>query len=468
MDFLFKKAVKIIKELEDHRHEAVIVGGYVRDKLSDLEPKDIDIATSASMEEISSIFDGAKRVTFKGEGKDFSVCIVDGIEVASYRTDTYKDSKLESVKPASSLKEDVQRRDLTINALAMTRKGHVIDYVNGRKDIEDKKINFVGDGGSRIQEDPTRIYRAVRFYAMNGYSWGSAIQDIAWDVSCIPPVKPDRLHTKVPLEQIKTEIQKAYESKNVIFDKYILELYKLGLLEFALPNLDKAFNFKPKCKNPYHKESLGKHLLDSVKQAKENNYSFEVAIACLLHDIGKPYTYSEKDGVGHYYSHEIASIDLAREDLLRLTFPKTQVDKICVLIKNHMRDIPKTPKMMRRLIIKLGDNVSFEEWARVWEIDKTSRVSELEVCKGNPKELIDRGRVLLDLVKDDPINLSMLEINGNDVVKEIDIKPGPMVGKILKLLFELVVEKPDLNNRLYLLRMIHAVHRRILEGKDDS
>ena len=195
-------AKDIVLKLQDSGYESYFVGGFVRDMILGVQSKDIDIATSASPDEISELF---KDEEIKSLGKSFLVTFVNGIEVASFRTDKYnglndKDVKIEK---ANSAEEDAKRRDLSINALFFDPiSNKIFDYVNGQNDLQKRIIRFNGNPLYRIYEDPNRIIRACRFLAkING----------VFDLRTFRALKSysDYVETMVSTERIRLEILKA-------------------------------------------------------------------------------------------------------------------------------------------------------------------------------------------------------------------------------------------------------------------
>ncbi|MCJ7691441.1 MAG: CCA tRNA nucleotidyltransferase, partial [Clostridiaceae bacterium] len=298
--------VKIILDtLKNNGYESYIVGGSVRDFVMGLSmPKDYDIATSAMPEEIIRLFlktiptgikHGTVTVMLNGEG----------YEVTTYRIDgQYLDNRRpEAVTFVSNLKEDLARRDFTINALALNVEDDVIDYFGGLDDLADKIIRAVGEPNKRFQEDALRMLRAIRFAARLEFHIEEKTLE-AIKVNC-------NLILNISSERIRDELSKMLLSNNSGVALRLLEETKL--LGFILPELQKAVGFNQL--NPHHDKDIFNHTLSVVENCP---LSLNLRVAALLHDIAKPDCFTlDKSGVGHFYGHDKKSVMLTQQILKR-------------------------------------------------------------------------------------------------------------------------------------------------------
>jgi tRNA nucleotidyltransferase (CCA-adding enzyme) len=443
-DDLFDKAYPILYELDHFNEEAYIVGGYVRDKLLGFAPKDIDIVTSAKPDKVKKIFSNAKEIAFKGKGEAYGITIVDGIEVATFRTEYYENSN-PVVSVANTLEEDVRRRDFTINALACDIDGNVIDYVNGLREIESKIVKFVGTPEERLNEDPSRALRFFRFMSkING------LADIDSEKAIKKFFNRDGFDL-IPKEKVKDEILAALSSQSptLFFSR----------LSFILKSLHKTREFNEE--TVYHEEKLFDHLLLTMERLSSKNPLLR--LAGLLHDVGKVYTksYNEKRETNTFYKHEIVSSELARVDLHNLRFSNYEIDYVTKVIKLHMNRIPENTRSMRKLLGKLDEEpkVTLEDFLDLRCADFSGRISKIRPAYVDPSEISNAFYyAYLVRSKKEPTNKSMLAVNGDDVMRVLNIQPGPKVGKILDELLEWVMDTPEKNTKEYLEKYLEEVY----------
>lgn len=317
---MIPEKIKNILETLNKHGEAYLVGGCIRDQLLGIEPKDYDIATNLPSNEVLSLFEGSKYV-----GESFGVVLVDGVEIASYRKDVYNpvNGELNGVEFVNTLEEDLGRRDFTINAMAMDIEGNIIDPYDGRSDLEERIIRFVGNPLDRIEEDPVRMIRACRFLGkidgvMENNTGGAILENM---------VKIQR----VANERIRIEILKIMELKN--FYKTIKSFHMFNLNKYILPSL---FNCIGVEQNKHHNENVFEHNVLSANAIPSNRPLLRLAM--LLHDIGKPATktYDKEIDDCHFYNHEIIGEKLARDLLTTLKFSNKEIKYVCGIIRNHM------------------------------------------------------------------------------------------------------------------------------------
>ena len=438
---------EVVKEiwfkLIKNNYEAYLIGGCVRDLILNKKPKDWDITTNAKPEEIQKIFPNSfyeNRFFTVGVKTNSSDPTLKVIEITTFRLEgKYSDFRHpDKVKFANNLKEDLKRRDFTINALALNSDYRIIDYFNGLSDLNNKIIKTVGKPEERFKEDPLRMIRAIRLACQINFNIERktffAIKDLSNFIQLIAK------------ERVKDELIKIIMSENAVMGIEIMR--ETNLLMELIPELIRCYNVG---QNKHHLYDVYTHLLKSLEYAVKKNYSLEIRLAALFHDIGKPLT---KEGEGlncTFYNHEIVGAKITKNILQRLRFPKKIIEKVVHLVKNHMfyLEIDKiTMSAVRRLIRRLGLE-NLEDFFKLREADR--------IGSGVKKAVPYRLRYLKYLVHKvqiEPITPKILAVNGNDVMDILKISSGPKVGWILKILLEEIIEDNHKNNRDYLIGRI--------------
>jgi len=447
MKILSRKIPSIVKEiwfkLIDNNYEAYLVGGCVRDLLLNKKPKDWDITTNARPEDIQKIFPNSFyenrffTVGVKTESSDPTLKV---IEITTFRKESkYSDFRHpDEVEFAQKLEEDLKRRDFTINALAINKDLEVLDYFDGLKDLKNKLIKTVGKPEERFKEDPLRMLRAVRLACELNFDIEKntleTIKNIANFIQLIAK------------ERVRDEFIKIIMSKNAVRGLELLR--ESNLLIEIIPELVRCYKVE---QNKHHKYDVYTHLLKSLEYAVNKNYSLEIRLAALFHDIGKPLT---KEGEGPectFYNHEIVGAKMTKNILIRLRFPKKIVDKVVHLVRHHMfyLEIDKvTMSAVRRLAKRLGLE-NLEDFFKLREADR--------IGSGVQKAVPYRLRYLKYLIHKsqlEPITPKILKVNGNTVMEILKISSGPKVGWILKILLEEIIDCPEKNNEEYLIQKI--------------
>ena len=417
--------------------EAFIVGGCVRDSIMGRVPGDWDIATNAMPHEIKFLFSktidtGIKHgtVTVVIQGSNF--------EVTTYRVEgEYRDHRHpENVGFTSSLKEDLSRRDFTINAIAYHQETGFIDPFNGIEDIETGIIRAVGNPSHRFREDALRMLRAIRFSAQLGF-------DI--EQSTLEGIRDNSdLILNISSERIRDELTKILVSDHT--EKFKL-LKDTGLLKLMIPEFDACFEAGQN--NPYHIYNVAEHSLKAVSFITNESV---LRWTMLLHDIGKVFTKTtDAQGVDHFHEHHEKSMQMAADLLKRFKFDNRTIERVCRMVKHHDRQIELSMKAVRRAVNIVGDDI-FEDLLRVREADvqaqnpelSEKRLEQLNVIKNLYNEIISKGECT---------GLRKLAINGDDLVK-MGIPQGKEIKLILEKLLEIVLENPELNLREKLLEQV--------------
>lgn len=422
----------IINRLCLKGHQVFVVGGAVRDQLLGKEPKDEDIVTSATPDEIIALFPDL-RVDLVG--KSFGVVIVDGVEVATFRADAYGEPGRAEVTLVGTVEDDLERRDLTINALALCPiTGDIVDLHGGRADLDNRVIRFVGNPVDRIKEDPVRIIRAARFKAAIRGTFHTdtlrALRDHAhWVGEFVAP------------ERIRLEVLKGLKIKKG--SRFIQALEEIGVLPFIFPSLQATVGFDG---GDHHKETVFEHVCDAVDAIHPKHTL--VRLSALLHDVGKIETWKE----GHFIGHEDVGAKVARKELIRLRFSTDEVDFVTGLIRVHMNFVNGlTGRATRRLIKRLADNnVNLNDFIRLKVADRVANRAKPNQPFTKLVKLVRELRANLTV----PTHTNQLAINGHDVQSLLNIGPCKQVGVVLNFLLEFVLENGEEFNTVEFLTQL--------------
>ena len=339
-----KDVLFILKKLKEKGFEAYIVGGCVRDKFIGVEPEDYDITTSAKPEEIKEVFRDFKNILIGEKYGTVGVLINKKLyEITTFRIDgKYLNfRKPESVIFFDNLTEDLKRRDFTINAMAIDESGKVYDPFGGKDDLREKTIRAVGDPIKRIREDAIRIMRAIRF---------AGRLDFYIDEELFDAISTEReLLKKIPPERIFEEFSKMITSDRP--SSYLLIMEETGVLDVIFPELKRTVGFNQF--SPFHDKTLFDHLLCVMDEVKPD---LTLRLAALFHDISKVDTLTiGDDGRGHFYGHEILGADVVAEILKRYRVSNKIIDKVRILILDHMKvHSEMSDKALRRQIKRVG------------------------------------------------------------------------------------------------------------------
>ena len=433
----------ILNKLNEEGFDAYIVGGCVRDKLLGLHPHDYDITTSAKPDEIKRVFKDFKTILIGEEFGTVGVLINETLyEVTTFRIDgKYLNfRKPENVTFSKSLREDLKRRDFTINAMAMDSSGELYDPFGGKKDLDDKILRAVGSPHERIKEDAIRILRAIRFAGRFDFY----IEDELFDAISFER----KLLKKISPERIFDEFSKMITLERPSY--YLLLMDETGVLDVIFPELKRTVGFSQF--SPYHDKTLFDHLVCVMDEVKPD---LALRLAALFHDISKVDTLSiGEDGRGHFYGHEVLGADLVSEILKRYRVSNKIIDKVKILILDHMKvHSEMTDKALRRQIKRVGRDNVLDLYDLLIADCKCTRIdrdaSFIIKRKNRVKELLDEKEMKTE---------KFLEINGNDI-KALGFKEGKIIGKILKDLENLVLDDPEKNKRDYLIDYIDKNYR---------
>jgi len=431
---------RITKILKGASFEAYLVGGCVRDLFLNRKPKDWDVTTNAKPEEIINLFEktfyeneyGTVGVVNEGvEDKALAI-----IEVTPYRIEAkYTDKRRpDSVSFSATLEDDLKRRDFTINAVALDcEENIVVDPFHGREDMQKGIIQTVGDPDERFEEDGLRIMRAIRMYAELGFSIGEETEKSI--------EKKAILLSHVAKERIRDEFIRIIMSPDPM--KGLSLAHTLGILQFMVPELEKAIGIK---QNKAHAYDVWTHLLKSLQCAADKNWPQHIRLAALFHDISKPETrrWSPEKNEWTFYGHEVVGERVTKKILKELRFPGEMIEIVTKLVRWHMffSDTEQiTHSAVRRLIANVGKE-------KVWDLMNV-RVCD-RVGTGRPKEnpyRLRKYKAMIEEVLEDPVSVGMLKIDGSHIMKISNTPPGPKIGHILHALLEEALEEPSINTQ---------------------
>jgi poly(A) polymerase len=363
MNEMTRDSIKICQALKDHGHKALFAGGAVRDMLMNREPHDIDIATDASPDQVEAIFDRTNAV-----GKQFGVVRVwmgnTEFEIATFRSDVNTDGRHADVAFNVTEKDDASRRDFTVNAMFFDPFTEtVVDFFNGRKDIENKKLRFVGDAEQRIQEDFLRVLRAARFSVTLGFQLDDATKQVICD-------NADKMLEHVSIERVKQELDKMFAANpSLALDT----LNELGLLKAVLPEVHALVGEQHSRR--FHSEGdVFEHTKRVADNVLKSSGSVNLVWAALLHDTGKPATVGvNKHGDLSNIGHEAVSAKIAEEVTSRFKFSKDEAQEIVFTVRNHMMG-HKLHLMRPIKVVPLVDSKWFPSLMHVAEADMNGSV----------------------------------------------------------------------------------------------
>jgi len=412
-------AARIATDLRAHDFQAWLVGGCVRDLVLGREPKDYDIATDARPNELLKLFPNAQLV-----GAQFGVVLVDGVEVATFRSDhSYADGRHpDQVTFETDARQDVQRRDFTINALLLDPldlTSPVIDYVGGLQDLRDHVIRAIGDAERRFEEDHLRMLRAVRFAARFGFTIESgtlaAIQ------------KLHRKIARVSQERVRDELVRILTEGSARRGFELLD--ESGLLNDVLPEVAAM---KDVAQPPeFHPEGdVWIHTLLMLEGLKSP--TAELALGVLLHDVGKPGTFRIADRI-RFDGHVELGEKIARDILNRLRFSNSEIDQVIALVGNHMR-FKHVHEMRESTLKRMLRLPKFEEHLELHRLDCESSHGNLDNYQF--------AKTRLEQLHEEELRPPRL-LTGDDLI-ESGYRPGPDFSRMLE-----AVEDAQLESRVH-------------------
>lgn len=447
MVFKIPTEVKRVSEaLTQAGFENFLVGGCVRDLLLGRVPKDWDITTIATPEEIQKILpDSFYENEFGTVGLKTKSLEVGIVEVTPYRLESgYSNARHpDKVSWGKNIKEDLARRDFTINALAYNiDKDELADLFGGQKDLGKKIIKTVGKPEDRFKEDALRMIRALRLASELGFALDSDTQSAIGENSY--------LLEKISKERIRDEFVKIIMSENPAIALDMAA--RLSLLMHISPEFEKGIGME---QNKAHTYTVWEHLLRSLNHAAAKKFPLHVRLAALFHDVAKPHTRVWKNDQWTFYGHEVVGSRVARKVLEDLHFSKEIIEKAVKLVRWHMF-FSDTEEITLSAVRRLVRNVTPE---LVWDLINVRTADRIGT--GRPKETPYRLRKYKSMIEEvlrDPISVRQLMIKGDDIISLTETGPGPHVGFILEILLSEVLENPKLNTKEYLEKRVGELH----------
>lgn len=432
------KEIARILNMEDF--QCFLVGGSVRDSIMGFIPTEYDIATNAKPEEVQRIF---KYTIPTGIKHGTILVILDDmhVEITTFRSDgNYSDGRHpDKVEYTASIEDDLPRRDLTINAMAYNvLDGTLIDMFDGMKDIKNKIIRSVGNPYERFTEDGLRIMRAIRFATKLNFD----IDKETFEAIC----RSTGMLASIAYERIREEFNGILVSDNPFRGLELLR--KTGILALIMPELMQGFGVS---QNRFHKYDVYYHILhtiQAVEPLETEELTLLVRLAALFHDIAKPMVQKKvsKQEEPVYYNHEVVGACLAKKIMKRLKYSNAEIDFVTLLVRQHMFYYQDewTDGAVRRFMRAVGvENI--KPLLKLREADRIGSGNRKDKeSKAIPKLL---ARIDKIIEEENAITVKDLKINGDDLIKEFNLKPSPLIGKILNYLLDLILDEPNLNNK---------------------
>lgn len=438
------KGQYIIDTIRSAGFEAYAVGGCVRDSILGRQPEDWDITTSARPEQVKELF---PRTIDTGLQHGTVTVMLDkeGFEVTTYRLDgEYEDGRHPArVTFTPDLREDLMRRDLTINAMAYNDREGLVDLFGGLEDLESGVIRCVGNSLERFGEDALRILRAIRFSAQLGYRIEEETLEAIGQLA----------HTlnKISAERVQAELVKLLLSPH---PECIRIAYDKGVTNVILPEFDKCMETQQN--HPHHCYNVGEHILHSIQAAEPDRI---LRLAMLFHDIGKPAVKTvDEEGITHFHGHAAVSADMAQEIMRRLKFDNDTIREVSrlVLYHDYGNGLDANKRVVRRAIYKIGESA----FPGIFAVKRADIYAQSDYLRQEKLEKLDKWQELYEKIVEEGecVSLKSLAVTGSDLLAA-GWKPGKALGGTLQKLLELVLEHPEWNTRERLLAEAEQIRK---------
>lgn len=440
----------VLEKLNNHNYESYIVGGCVRDNLLNKTPYDYDITTNALPDEIKKVFSDCKIINNNGE-KHGTITVRynhENIEITTFRYDgNYLDHRHpDEVRFTTNLRDDLERRDFTINAMASDINGKVFDYFGGVSDLENKIVRAVGDPHKRFTEDALRILRALRFSSVLGFEIEESTLAAMYDLR-------DTL-SYVSKERIKIELDKMI--CGISFTKLMRNTKVREIFAAIIPDIRPSFDFDQKSK--YHPNDLYTHTLNVIERVGNNHI---LKLSALFHDLGKTKCYQKdyRDGreIYHFIGHELVSKEIALKNLKNLKYSNDEIEKISFLVEYHDYKFSDKLKSMRKFMAKMPihDMDLLIDYLISLKFADSSDHNNVDIFDFN---IIRTNYYKIKNDKDECYSIKQLKLNGNDLMK-LGFS-GKLIGEILNNLLDEVINGRLKNDRNALINYINNNYQR--------
>ena len=432
-------AAAVLRALEGAGFEAWVVGGWVRDALLGSASHDVDVCTAAPWQESErALLAAGLAVHRTGTQHGTVTAVSEGkpVEVTTYRVDgAYSDARHpDSVRFVRDVREDLARRDFTINAMAYHPERGLLDMFGGADDLATGLVRAVGEARERFDEDALRVLRAVRFAARYGFDVEERTHEALAEFA-------PRL-ALIAQERIGQELTGIFATGRMA---WALERERAVMVE-AIPELKPLVGFAQN--SPYHAYDAYEHTVRVVRGMEcvtAGCANAAMRWAALLHDVAKPATYSEDEsGRGHFFGHPELSAEMASSIMRRMAVPGEIVREACALIRLHDRPVTEAGRSLRRTVLRCeelcpgrGEAVAFE----LLDLKRADDLGKARHCWSYCSELdIVSSALRRELSARVPLSVRDLAVNGSDVIRERGLEPGPGVGVVLEGLLSAVVE----------------------------
>lgn len=446
----------VIDEIMSAGYEAYLVGGCVRDFIMGVIPKDYDVTTDATPDEVHRVFDNMDVHIIDTGIKQGTVTVIRNhvpVEVTTYRTEsTYSDNRHpDDVRFSKSLTDDLSRRDFTMNAIAWnplrgknaevvqmtevdrtgTNDGSFVDVFNGIDDIKNKVIRCVGNPRDRFSEDALRIMRALRFASTLDFEIEGETAKAIFDLK-------DNLNN-ISRERIQKELEGLICGSAA---ERILREYA-NVIAVIIPEIVPMIGLD-QC-TPYHIYDVWEHSIRVVSGVPGEPV---LRLAALFHDIGKPPCFfKDEDGVGHFYGHPEVSAEMTGSIMRRLKSDNETRNKVLTLVRWHDIRPEATEKSVRKALVKVGAEL-FDEWIAIKRADNLAQAPEITERQDYISEIEEIGHRLIE--EEGTMSLKTLNISGKDLM-ELGVREGPEIGRILNELLADVLEERLTNEKTILI-----------------
>lgn len=430
--------------LESAGHEAWVVGGCVRDSLMGIIPHDYDITTSALPAETEQVFAGYRLIE-TGLKHGTVTVLADGspIEITTYRVDgEYRDSRRpERVTFTRNIRDDVSRRDFTMNGIAYNPRKGYFDEFGGAEDIKSGVIRCIGKPERRFREDALRILRGLRFSASLGFEIEENTARAMYDTR--------ELLNKISAERVFSELCGLLTGRNSHRNIFRVLTEFRDIAAVIIPEFRECAGFVQHSR--FHCFDVYEHCVMSAQKAAEISAGSEcrlpLTLAMLLHDIGKPQRFTlGEDGEGHFYGHAAVSADIAEDILRRLKCSNALRERVCTIVRYHDVPLSDTDKSVRRLLRKYGLE-TVRDICLAHICDDSAKTPECAGRRGEWRAVLSRAEALAPSCC---LTLKDLAVDGKALSGLME--PSPEMGKALKFLLDEVINGNFPNEREFLLK----------------